>query len=181
MRTSDKGAPFLQEFRDFLEFLRSLWGILAGISVFFPLSNVLVKVIPLESIDRDGTIVNFSPYLITTISTLTTLFIIFWTFSRRDALKANRGRPGVQRKSLISFGLGFLALIIYLIGYIITGSWAFPVWGLQSDDPRHLFYEVPLLVIYCAFFALITRAFVLLGMIEFYSANHVSGDGQNST
>ncbi len=42
------GQPFLEELRDFLAFLRSLWGLLAGISVLFPLSNVLFSVIPLE-------------------------------------------------------------------------------------------------------------------------------------
>ena len=36
-----RGAGFLRELAEFLEFLRHLWGVLAGASVLFPLSNTL--------------------------------------------------------------------------------------------------------------------------------------------
>ena len=51
MSTLNKGAEFIKTLREFIAFLQSLWGILAGISVFFPLSNALTKTIPLGYIE----------------------------------------------------------------------------------------------------------------------------------
>ena len=42
------GQTFLQELRDFLQFLGSLWGVLAAAAVLFPLSNTFFAVIPAE-------------------------------------------------------------------------------------------------------------------------------------
>ena len=75
---------------------------------------------------------------------------------------------------MLSFGAGLLTLVLYLVGYSVTLTNAYEVWGWESQDPRHLFAEVPLLVAYVASFALVTRAFVLLGMIEFFSTERPS-------
>ena len=47
---------------------------------------------------------------------------------------------------------------------------AWELWEWSSDDPRRLIVEVPLLVTYSAFYALVTRAFMLLGMSEFFAS-----------
>lgn len=39
---------FLGELRDFLQFLKSLWGLLAGIAMLFPLANALIAVVPID-------------------------------------------------------------------------------------------------------------------------------------
>ena len=39
MTSSNQGTTVLKEFKDFTTFLQNLWGILAGVSVLFPLSN----------------------------------------------------------------------------------------------------------------------------------------------
>jgi hypothetical protein len=59
-------------------------------------------------------------------------------------------------------------LLAYVILYQVYAEYAWTKWGWGSDDPRKLFVEVPLLISYAAFFSLLTRAFVLLGMIAFF-------------
>lgn len=170
MTSQERGTGVLDEFKDFLAFLKRLWGILAGVSVLFPLSNVLVEVIPLQSIDLGGAFAKISPTLPTTLATITTLFLILWLFSRRARFSSKRKRNAIQRQALISFGAGALMLMVYLVGYSVKAANAYDVWGWESQDPRHLLAEVPLLVVYVACFALVTRAFVLLGMLEFFTS-----------
>jgi hypothetical protein len=174
MSPSHRGAQFLDEFKEFLAFLKSLWGILAGVSIFFPLSNVLVDVIPLQSLERDGAFAKLAPSSVTALATITTLFLILWTFSQRSDVRAEPERRAIRRQAAMSFGAGGLTLVLYLVGYFVTLSNAYAVWGWESQDPRHLLAEVPLLVMYVASFALVTRAFVLLGMLEFYSTERPS-------
>jgi len=158
---SNRGQGFLDEFQDFLSFLTNLWGILAGISVFFPLSNVLVSVIPLQTTSDDGALVQISPAFVTVTSTLVTLFIVLWTFSARAE------QTKMKSSAAVSFLLGMLSLGFYMILYELKLS-AFDLWGWESDDPRHILVEIPLLIGYAAFFASTTRAFMLLGLLEFY-------------
>ena len=68
----------------------------------------------------------------------------------------------------MSFAVGLLALIIYLAVYYFLASSAYDVLGWESADARRLIGEVTLLLIYSTFFSFLTRAFVLLGMIEFF-------------
>lgn len=169
MSTSNRGNAFLQEFKEFLGFLQHLWGILAGISVFFPLSNMLIKLIPMKTIYDDGVFVHLHPPLITAIATIITLFVVLWTFGNRRLLKVKRSLQKIRRQAWISFGVGLLSLISYLVIYFVTYQIAWDVWGWSSDDPRRLLVEVLLLVTYSLFFTLITRAFMLLGMSEFFA------------
>lgn len=94
---SSKDSTFLKEFEDFVAFLRSLWGALAGISTLFPLSNVLI-----------------------------------------------------------------------LVSYYFLAINAFDILGWESADSRRLIGEILLLVLYSVFFAFVTRAFVLLGILEYF-------------
>jgi hypothetical protein len=168
--TSNSGATVLKELKEFLTFLQSLWGILAGISVFFPLSNVLIKFLPMKSMSEDGVFVHLSPPLITAIATIFTLFVVLWTFGKRHQLNVKKRLKRLARQAWLSFGVGALSLIIYLVIYFLTYYLAWDSWGWSSDDPRRLIIEIPLLVTYSIFFALITRAFMLLGMSEFFPA-----------
>jgi len=166
--TSDRGTTFLKELKEFLAFLQNLWGILAGISVFFPLSNVLIKLIPMKSMSDDGVFVHLSPSLITAITTIVTLFIVLWTFGKRHQWNVKRQLKRIVRQAWISFGAGVFSLVIYLVIYFLTYYLAWEPWGWFSDDPRRLLVEIPLLITYSIFFALITRAFMLLAMSEFF-------------
>ena len=84
----------LQELREFLRFLRSLWGLLVGISVLFPLSNTLFTVIPISQDQHPFQ--NLSPTVVTTLTMLTCIFLTFATFGRRGRFTdpKRRGRGG---------------------------------------------------------------------------------------
>ena len=76
---------YLEELKEFLTFLKNLWGILAGLSVFFPLSNVLLGAIPMRAYGTDDGVFDLlSPNLINTIATVVTLFVVLVTFAGRN-------------------------------------------------------------------------------------------------
>ncbi|KEF41663.1 MAG: hypothetical protein ER33_10340 [Cyanobium sp. CACIAM 14] len=166
----DPAAPdgYLEELREFLGFLKNLWGLLAGLSVFFPLSNILTGAIPLHAYGSDdGVFDQLSPDLITTLATVVTLFVILVTFSSRTTLAGVRGRRILLRRAWMSFGVSLLSLLAYLVIHQTYREYAWEPWGWGSGDPRKLIAELPLLITYVLFFSMLTRAFVLLGLLEF--------------
>ena len=170
MNASPKEHPFLDEFSHFTRFWGSLWGILSGISVFFPLSNVLLKAIPLGYIadDSSGALEFLSPALITTLVTVATLFIIVQAFRQRHHLRTSKQKDAMQRQAWISFAFGILVLLLYLVttsGCIQPSTRPLDIW---SGAPRRLIGDFLLLIFYGIFFSLLTRAFVLLGMVEYF-------------
>lgn len=165
----------LEELRAFLGFLRHLWGLLAGLSVFFPLSNILTEAIPLRAYgSEDGVFDQLSPFLITTLATVVTLFVILSTFSTRSSMAVPRGRRTARRRAGFSFAISLLSLLAYLVIHQVYREYAWQPWGWGSGDPRKLIAEVPLLISYVLFFSMLTRAFMLLGMLEFFR----SGEGR---
>lgn len=169
MVPTERGATYLGELRAFVAFLGNLWGVLAGISVFFPLSNVLVRVIPLGRYGEDGGVYDhLSPALVTALATLVTLFVILSTFARRDTYKTGDEAPSIERRAWLSFVAGVVALTAYLVIHTVYAEYAWSAWGWGSGDPRKLLAEVPLLAMYCAWYSLITRAFLMLAMKEYF-------------
>ncbi len=163
------GTGFLHELQSFLTFLGSLWGVLAGISVFFPLSNVLLEVIPMRPYGEDGGVYNhILPSVIVALATVVTLFVLLSTFVARARFRSPHFARAAVRKARASFALGIFALIGYLVLHQVYAQYAWSEWNWGSDDPRKLLVEVPLTLAYIAFFSLVTRAFVLLGMIEYF-------------
>lgn len=156
---------FLGELREFLRFLSSLWGILAGISLLFPLSNVLAKVIPVSDAGRPFE--DLSSAIVTSVTTVTCLFVTFATFGRRDQFGEPERRPRLSRSARISFGLGVAALAVYLLAHNALYS------ALIADNPNNVLgaalHDGFLGGLYVAFFALLTRAFQLLAMLEYFA------------
>ena len=66
MNNSQEEITSIDELKQFTKFLQSLWATLAGISVLFPLSNVLAKVIPLARWPEGG-FAFLSPTLVTAL------------------------------------------------------------------------------------------------------------------
>jgi hypothetical protein len=116
----------------------------------------------------DGVFDQLSPYLITTIATVVTLFVVLVTFSERSQFRNPRKRASMLQKAWISFGISIMSLLAYLVIHQAYREYAWEPWGWGSGDPRKLIAEIPLLVAYVIFFSLLTRAFMLLGMIEFF-------------
>jgi hypothetical protein len=155
-----------KEFNEFLNFISSIWGKLTAISIFFPLSNVLMKVIPLGkatpttlmdqgrliTIYKGNGLETLDPSLFTVVTTLAILFLIFWNFSQRSELK-REGDESLKNYAKLNFLIGFPILILYLyIYYKFEASFI--------DD-------VILLVLYITFFLLMLNAFIRLAMIEY--------------
>jgi hypothetical protein len=157
------GQSFLQELREFLQFLRSLWGLLAGISVLFPLSNVLLGVIPIDG--GGNPFQNLSPSVVTTLTTLTCIFLTFATFGRRSQFRERLRRHRYARSARIAFGsaLGVLAI------YLLTSDALYR--ALITDNPNTelgvALYDGLFAALYIASFALLTRAFLVLAMLEY--------------
>ena len=173
MTNSNNETPALQEFKEFVSFLKNLWGILAGITVVFPLSNVLTKVIPLQKWAGDtgtGAFYVLSPTLVSVVATLCALFIILWIFINRSNFSKKTAGLN-QRKALRSFLIGIFCLIGYLVVYFLISEYEFfwSQFNWTGDDPRRILGDFILLFLFCGFFALVTRSFVLLGMIEFFA------------
>jgi hypothetical protein len=167
MGSSQETRRVLQELKEFVEFLQHLWAVLAGMSVLFPLSNTLVKVVPLAQWS-DGGFVYLSPPLVSGFATLACLFVVLWTFGQRDKLRASRAWSALPRQALRSFALGAVALMVYLAGhYAISHDFYFRSLGWESDDLRRIAGDLVLVIAYAGFFAFVTRAFVALGLREY--------------
>ena len=170
MASSNNGKNFLDEFKDFIGFIQNLWGMLAGISILFPLSNVLFKVIPIRSTQDDpsGGWSYLSPQLVTAVCTMITLFVLLWTFGQRGKLLSQSKILNVSRQAWISLIIGFMSLVLYLgIDTTIYVLFYDPL-GITHGDPGRFVGDIFLLFSYVSFFAFVTRAFILLGMKEFF-------------
>ena len=171
MNNSQEEITSIDELKQFTKFLQSLWATLAGISVLFPLSNVLAKVIPLAQWPEGG-LALISPTLVTAISTVTCLFIILWTFGRRQQFTNAKRRRLINRQSALSFVVGGIGLMVYLIGhYAVVQNFYYVMFNWANNDPRQVFGDLLMLIAYCVFFAFMTRACMLLGMLEYYGSN----------
>ncbi len=147
---SKKG--YLEELKEFLTFLQNLWGILAGLSVFFPLSNILLHVIPLGAYGTNGGVFDqLAPTLISALATVVTLFVVLVTFTGRHQFRDTRKRRALLQKAWLSFGTGLLSLLAYLVLHQAYREYAWIPWGWGSGDPRKLLAEIPLLITYVLF------------------------------
>lgn len=156
---SEQGRAFLNELTAFVEFLRGLWGTLAGISVLFPISNLFFTIIPMAPHEREGAFHILPGGLITAFATLLPLFVLLSTFRRRRTVS------DADRKAWISLISGVLVLVAYLILHNVKLN-IFDIWGVASGHLVHLALEVPMMALYVAFFSLTTRRFVLLRLLE---------------
>lgn len=161
---------FIEEFGSFVEFLGNLWGVLAGVSALFPLSNLFFEVIPTDPevlwalayiVDPEG--------LLTTVATVGSLFVILWTFGQRYRFEGWRRRR-VHRRAWLTFGSAVVLLVVYLLLYAIAaggGEEAIVGPTVESSDLAFVLYQLAMLLVYVGFFALTTRSFVLLGLVEY--------------
>lgn len=165
MDKNGTSRSFLEDLEELLKFLKSLWGTLGGISVFFPLSNTLLQAIPLSS----EVIFAFTPGLITALASVFTVYFVFDSFVRRFELINKPEGPKLFRSAAWRWlWAGTAMLIAYLVLYAFKPEIMWEWLQITSDDARQTFYDIPLMVLYTGFFICLTKAFMLLGMIEFY-------------
>lgn len=161
------GSSFLQELREFLQFLRSLWGLLAGISTLFPLSSVLFNVIPMEQ--GGNPFQDLKPDVVPVLATLTCVFVTFATFGRRDQFSDPQRRRRYAISARASFGGAIGAIAIYLLAH--RGLYDALVHGVGFIA----LYDGLFAALYIASFVLLTRAFLLLAMLEYLPEGTIEG------
>jgi hypothetical protein len=161
---------FLEELQDLFAFLRSLWGILAGVTVFFPLSAAFFKLIPVEyrwhTDDYMRGFGYFQPSMVIGITTISIIFAMFWLVSHREMFKPHK-RRALQKRALHSFIGGIFSLILYLTAYEGVSDLTY-MREIYGGNPALIPYDLLLLAAYAGFFVLLTTAFMILGMIEYY-------------
>lgn len=169
---SRAGDP-VGELRDFITFLGSLWGVLASVSVAFPLSNALTEVIPLSRVTDDptGAFGRISPATVSVVSTISVLFAILFLFGKRVELAEQGQRERNRRQAVRFFVAGILLLAGYVALYETKLDKAYEDWGWQSDDSAHLLLDIPMMLLYAGFFVSLTSAFVLLALNEYATKN----------
>lgn len=156
------GQAFLEELHEFLRFLRSLWGVLAGISVLFPLSNVFLAVVPIS--DGGRPFQNVSPAVVTMVTVLTCIFLTFATFARRGRFTQAQHQDRHIRYARISFAGALGALAVYVLAP--NGLYRELITESEGEAGIAL-YDGLFAALYIATFALLTRAFLVLAMVEF--------------
>jgi len=167
-----KGQEFLDELREFLAFLASLWGILAAVSVFFPLSNLLTEVVPLN---RSGDpFQNLSPALVAVLTTLTCIFLTFATFGRRVQFADAPRRKQYARSARLSFPLALVLLALYVL--LPPSLYEVLITDQGGSAAGTALYDGLMAALYIASFALITRAFLLLAMLEYFPEQSAPSD-----
>ena len=162
-------SPVLQEFKEYIDFIKGLWASLSSISVLFPLSNALMEVIPIAQWP-DGGFISFSKYLITSITTFICLFLVLWQFGHRQQYHDTKLLNGMVKQAGISISIGLITLVLYLTAHFaVSQDFYFNVLGWESDDMRRIGGDVILLFLYAGFFGFATHSFLLLAMREFLS------------
>jgi len=131
------------DFKGFIHYLQSIWGLLSGITVFFPISNYFIEVIPVPW--------NKDRHLF--IASLMSMFVIFFLYSIRKRLIYSKYMP-----QLISL-LSFLSGMYFLWDYLNWSSKYGTLWPLP--------FEHNYLFIYGLIFGLFTSSFTALALVEY--------------
>lgn len=164
-------TSFLEELKDLFDFLHSLWGILAGSTIFFPLSATFLKLVPVEyrwhTDDYMRGFGFFKPPMVIAITTIMIFFTMFWLVSHRAHFKPSQ-RKLMQRRALSCFVVGIFSLVFYLIAYEVLANITY-VKAIYGGNPKLIPYDLLMLASYAGFFVLLTAAFTILGMIEYYA------------
>jgi hypothetical protein len=90
------------------------------------------------------------------------------TFGNRHQFTTLKKRALIQRKALYSFAFGLFAMVFYFAVYVGIYPLYYEPYSIYEGDPRLLIGDFALLLSYSAFFALVTRSFMLLGMMEYF-------------
>lgn len=171
MAPSNRSKDFIDTLKSLIAFLQTIWGLLAGISLFFPLSNDFVRVIPLEKIDGGeiyGGLAYISPDMVTVVSTVIVFFVMFQVISRRNDMGASKRRT-IQHEAISDAVIALVAFVVYLFLYVPVAQYLnehlIEYYFLRVS--LRLLCDISMLLAYSILFARTTKAFMLLGMIEF--------------
>jgi hypothetical protein len=149
-----------KDFRGFIRYISTLWGVLGSITVVFPLADILLQRIPLP-VDSYG---NSTSSVGIPITLLASLFALLYTFVQRD-----RHTSTSARRSGTFFFLGLIFLVIFFLFSHFEQPVREKLFSSEVVDSTddYVLLLVGAVPFYVASFACITRAFAMLALIEF--------------
>ncbi|GAB6190707.1 hypothetical protein [Desulfocastanea catecholica] len=153
------------DLRSFIKYMSSLWALLAGITVVFPLSDVLLEVI---SLPADAYQKSTAPIAIP-VTTLVTLFTLFYTFVQRD-----KSQYVTVRQSNVFFMLGLSSLVIFFLLEHFEEPLRENFLPFLDTSDDYVLLLVAVVPFYVCFFACITRAFTILALMEYKRKSNLS-------
>ena len=146
------------DLQSFIKYMASLWGVLGGVTVVFPLADVLLNVIPLPV---DGYHKSTAPIAIP-ITSLVALFTLFFTFVERD-----KAQFATARRSAVFFIFAMFFLLAFMLLEHFEESLRVRLFPTLDSTDDYVLLLVGVVPFYVAFFACVTRAFAILALIEF--------------
>ncbi|MUG93597.1 hypothetical protein F7734_14655 [Scytonema sp. UIC 10036] len=151
----------------FWDFLKNEWGRLSKISVFFPGSGELIRLILMRNPRPVGVYERgITPAFVLTISTICTMFVIYYIYNQQDEL-INQSSKSIRSRAECSFIQGFFCLIFYIAAYFGMYSLIYEPLEINDGNYGRIIGDIFLLLLYTASFTLITRSFTLLAMSKF--------------
>ena len=171
----------LTDLGKFLGFMASTYGMLAGITLFFPLFNQFIEIVPIGyskfvfNGSSDGPSRDF-PFLNVTLTTIILVFYIFYIFTDLEGIKALEAKK-LRSIAFRSFIIWFFSYFIYLFVYVSLIQHDILNFVQSPGDLvykyYYIFFNFFMLFLYILIFFSITRAFLYLGLIEFLKKEHV--------
>jgi hypothetical protein len=137
--------------------------VLACVSILFPVINLFIGAIPLAMWDVGG-LAMLSPMAVTAFATACCVLAAAVTL---NPVRQERGAAVTRSRRSIRWALvGAVAgLVLFLVLHqAVAEGFYYGMLGWESDDFRRLSGDIVLTACYAAFYALLTRAFALLGL-----------------
>ena len=151
----ERGGDGLQEM---LSFFKSLWGILTGIALLFPLFTVVIQNFPIWTSVIDGTDLKI-------YATLINVFGVLLMYSQRYKFQ-DADRETLTKRVRRDFLLSVVSMVVFMfVLYAMPPGWG-AMW--ETSDLVRYVNDLLLLLGYSGFFMSLTRAFMTLGFIEYY-------------
>lgn len=156
------------DFRSFVKYMTSLWGALGGISVVFPMADVLFKVIPLPVDGYDKSTASIA----IPVTSLVAAFTLLYPFVQRD-----RPQSATARKAITYFAFGLLSLVVFFLLEHFEYPLRVRLFPELDSSDDYVLTLVGIVPFYIVFFACITRAFATLALIEFKRRSGLTSGG----
>lgn len=146
-----------------IAYLSSLWGLVSGLSLLFPLSNVLLQAVPNSVFVELQPKTALTPALLTTLATIFSLFSILLVVSgRRESRSFSDNLRRLRGFAVAVFSIAVLLLLFYIAMYDeFRLHYEKITISTRGNMELFAFFGYPLI------FASFTAAFTALGLREY--------------
>ena len=157
-----------------IAYLSSLWGLASGLSLLFPLSNLLLQAVPNDIFVEVQPKTALTPALLTTLATILSLFSILLVISTRRDIADSRGfKEQLSRMRVFAIAAFSAAVVVLLFYLAICNEYRLHYERIPVPTRGH--YELFSFFFYPLIFAGFTIAFTALGLREFLQEQREMG------